>query len=172
MRAAARAEGSFCSRLVTWPGRAAPAHHDAAPDDGQLEVALAALEAAVGLSAKHAPISSLYGSRPAERAAKRWRPSTAAAGRARLAEVASDHQRSAELGKRVSELGEAVRLYEEWTPQRPRPTQAGRLLKDASGEDEDFLATTLAEAEATLPSRRGEAARDPQRRAIRATTGR
>ena len=38
-RCARRADRSF-ARLVTLPGRAAPAHHHAAPDDAQLEVAL------------------------------------------------------------------------------------------------------------------------------------
>jgi uncharacterized protein YqhQ len=47
MRAAARAEGSIVSRLVTWPGRALQRITTRKPDDGQLEVALAALSAAI-----------------------------------------------------------------------------------------------------------------------------
>jgi peptide chain release factor 1 len=63
-------------------------------------------------------------------------------------EVASDHLRSAELGKRVAELGEAVRLYHEWRAATAEATEARELLRDAAaGEDEDFLSATLAEAE-------------------------
>jgi uncharacterized protein YqhQ len=47
MRAAARAEGSIGSRVITWPGRALQRITTREPDDGQLEVALAALEKAV-----------------------------------------------------------------------------------------------------------------------------
>jgi peptide chain release factor 1 len=65
-------------------------------------------------------------------------------------EVASDHQRSAELGKRFAELADAVRLFGEWTAATTEADQAREMLKDASGEDEEFLAQTLAEAEATL----------------------
>ncbi len=64
-------------------------------------------------------------------------------------EVATDHQRSAELGRRVAEIGEQVRLYDEWKAAMAEVDEARELLKDASGEDEEFLATTLAEAEAT-----------------------
>jgi peptide chain release factor 1 len=64
-------------------------------------------------------------------------------------EVASDHLRSTELGKRVAEIGDAVRLYEEWSAASSEATEARELLKDASGADEEFLAQTLAEAEAT-----------------------
>ena len=87
-------------------------------------------------------------------------------------EVASDHQRSAELGKRVSEIGEAVRLYEEWTAASEEIAEAREMLRDATGEDEEFLATTLAEAEATVDvgSRRGSA--NCSARAIHATTSR
>jgi peptide chain release factor 1 len=65
-------------------------------------------------------------------------------------EVASDHQRSAELGKRVSELGDAVRFYEEWTAASSEASEAKEMLLDASGADEEFLSTTLAEAEAKV----------------------
>jgi peptide chain release factor 1 len=65
-------------------------------------------------------------------------------------EVSADHQRSAELGKRVSEIGEAVRLYDEWTAASAEIAEAREMLRDATGEDEEFLATTLAEAEATV----------------------
>jgi peptide chain release factor 1 len=64
-------------------------------------------------------------------------------------EVASDHQRSAEIGRRVAELGDPVRLYQEWTAADAEAAEAKELLKDASaGEDEEFLRATLAEAEA------------------------
>ena len=48
MRTAARFEGSFVSRLVTWPGRALQRVTTRRPSDDQLEIALAALAAAVG----------------------------------------------------------------------------------------------------------------------------
>jgi peptide chain release factor 1 len=64
-------------------------------------------------------------------------------------EVASDHQRSAELGKRIAELGDAVRLYDEWSAASTEAAEAREMLKDATGDDEEFLAQTLAEAEAT-----------------------
>jgi peptide chain release factor 1 len=67
-------------------------------------------------------------------------------------EVATDHQRSAELGKQLAELGDAVRLYDEWTAATAEIAEAREMLRDATGEDEQFLATTLAEAEATVAS--------------------
>jgi peptide chain release factor 1 len=67
-------------------------------------------------------------------------------------EVSADHQRSAELGKRVSEIGEAVRLYDAWRAASAEIDEAREMLKDATGDDEEFLATTLAEAEATAAS--------------------
>jgi uncharacterized protein YqhQ len=50
MRAAARAEGSLGSRVVTWPGRTLQRITTREPDDDQLEIALAALAAAVRAS--------------------------------------------------------------------------------------------------------------------------
>ena len=47
MRAAARMEGSLGSRAITWPGRALQRITTRQPDDGQLDVALAALAAAI-----------------------------------------------------------------------------------------------------------------------------
>jgi uncharacterized protein YqhQ len=47
MRAAARFEGSFVSRAVTWPGRALQRITTRRPDEDMLEVAMAALRTAV-----------------------------------------------------------------------------------------------------------------------------
>ncbi len=65
-------------------------------------------------------------------------------------EVAADHQRYSELNKRASELEEAVGLYAGLQAALGEAAEAKELLKDAAGgEDEEFLATTLAEAETT-----------------------
>jgi uncharacterized protein YqhQ len=45
MRAAAREEGELWSRIVAWPGRTTQRLTAREPDDAQIEVALASLEA-------------------------------------------------------------------------------------------------------------------------------
>jgi peptide chain release factor 1 len=62
-------------------------------------------------------------------------------------EVASDHQRYSELNKQAAELEEPVRLYDAWRAATAEADEAREMLKDATGADEDFLATTLQEAE-------------------------
>jgi peptide chain release factor 1 len=67
-------------------------------------------------------------------------------------EVAADHQRYAEVAKRASEIEEAVQLYQQLRAALDEAAEAREMLKDAAGADEDFLATTLEEAEATAAS--------------------
>jgi peptide chain release factor 1 len=64
-------------------------------------------------------------------------------------EVASDHQRYTELAKKASALEDAVRAYDEYRTVELEAREARELLEDAqAGEEEDYLRSTLSEAEA------------------------
>jgi peptide chain release factor 1 len=62
-------------------------------------------------------------------------------------EVASDHQRYAQLAKRTSELEDAVRTYEGYRAATAEAAEARELAAEASGEEEAFYRSTLEEAE-------------------------
>jgi peptide chain release factor 1 len=68
-------------------------------------------------------------------------------------EVASDHQRYAELAKQAAENEEMVRLYDEYKATNEEATSAREMLSDAtSKEDQEFLRTTVEESESKLES--------------------
>ncbi len=66
-------------------------------------------------------------------------------------EVASDHQRYAELAKQAAEHEEMVRLFEEYKAASEEGASAREMLAGAtSKEDQDFLRTTVEESDAKL----------------------
>jgi len=68
-------------------------------------------------------------------------------------EVASDHQRYAELAKQASEHEEMVRLYQGYKAATEEAASAREMLSDAtSKEDREFLRATVEESESKLES--------------------
>jgi peptide chain release factor 1 len=66
-------------------------------------------------------------------------------------EVASDHQRYAEVAKKAAALEDAVRAYQELQTVAQEADEAREMLGDAKpGADEDYLRTTLQGAEGQL----------------------
>lgn len=65
-------------------------------------------------------------------------------------EVATDHQRYAEVARRTSDVEVQAKAYEKYKALITEQTDARDLLGDASGEEEQYLREVLQETEITL----------------------